>query len=145
MYGLMRDATKNVQSTWQVSSSRWVLPKYKLRTSSPDEAAPLQVVLSSFALWHYESFTDVLKEQNGLILKIKTLSSLNRCLSRPGVVRDVLQTRRISTQTANHFLLGGHVHFSYWIIPDHMLFKVQTGFLLELSRFTIQSKKNGWY
>ena len=104
-----------------------------------------KIVLSCFMLCHYECFTKVLKEQNGLILKIKTLSSLNGSLSRPRVVRDVLQTRRISTQTENRFLRAGHFYFSYWIIPAHMLFKVQTGFLLELSRFTTQCKKNCCY
>jgi hypothetical protein len=107
--GLMIDATKDVQLTRQFSSSRWVLPRYKLRTSSPD-AAPLQVVFSSFALRHYKCFTGVLKEQNSLILKIKILSSLNGSLCRLRVVRDVLQTRRISTQTANQFLRAGHFH-----------------------------------
>ena len=147
----MRDTPRDVQSTWQVSGSSWVLPKYKLRTSTPDETAPWQLVLPSFALWYFECFTNVLKEQNGLILKIKTSSSLNGSLSRPRVVgdvfnltfvipmciwtynsgldwitlafvRDVLQTRRISTQRANHFFRAGHFHFSYRIIPAHMLF-----------------------
>ena len=92
---------------------------------------PFQVVLSSFALLHYERVYQRHEGTKchllqGLILKIKALSSLNGSLSRSGVVMDVLQTRRISTQTANHYLRG-----SYRTITTHVLLKFKQDFSLK--------------